>query len=199
MKKLSLIALLAIFGLTIMQAQTNVKFGLTGGLLNSNTDIDISVLGFDVANIDAINVTGFNIGAFADVELSEKFHIQPELTYGSAGKLAFVYLPIMMKYYVADKINIQVGPQLSFSTNLQDIKDGLKDIDDILNTEVNLDKAFNSTGVDLVFGAGYDISDKFFVQARYGLELTNRYDGPLSNSLSVRANTFTIGVGYSFN
>jgi len=199
MKKLSLIAILAIFGLTIMHAQTNVKFGLTGGLLNSNTDIDISVLGFDVANIDAINATGFNIGAFADVELSEKFHIQPELTYGSAEKLAFVYLPIMMKYYVADKINIQAGPQLSFSTNLQDIKDGLKDIDEILNTDVNLDKAFNSTGVDLVFGAGYDISDKFFVQARYGLELTNRYDGPLSNSLSVRANTFTIGVGYSFN
>ncbi len=199
MKKLSLIVLIAIFGITFMQAQTNVKFGLTGGLLNSNTDIDISVLGFDVANIDAINVTGFNIGAFADIEMSEKFHIQPELTYGSAGKLAFIYLPVMMKYYVADKINIQAGPQLSFSTNLKDIKDGLKDIDDILGTEVNLDKAFNSTGVDLVFGAGYDINEKFFVQARYGLELTNRYDGPVSNSLSVRANTFTIGVGYSFN
>ena len=199
MKKLSLITILVIFGLTIMQAQTNVKFGLTGGLLNSNTNIDISVLGFDVANIDAINVTGFNIGAFADIEMSEKFHFQPELTYGSAGKLAFVYLPIMMKYYVADKINIQAGPQLSFSTNLQDIKNGLKDIDDILGTNVNLDKAFNSTGVDLVFGAGYDISEKFFVQARYGLELTNRYSGPLNNSLSVRANTFTVGVGYSFN
>ena len=50
-----------------------------------------------------------------------------------------------------------------------------------------------------MFGAGYDINDKFFVQARYGLELTNRYSGPLSNSLSVRANTFTVGVGYSFN
>lgn len=199
MKKLSLVALIAIFSLTLMQAQTNVKFGITGGLLNSNTDIDISVLGFDVANIDAINVTGFNIGAFADIELSEKFHIQPELTYGSAGKLAFVYLPVMMKYYVADKINIQAGPQLSFSTDLQDIKDGLKDIDNILNTNVNLDKAFNSTGVDLVFGAGYDINDKFFVQARYGLEVTNRYSGPLNNSLSVRANTFTVGVGYSFN
>jgi len=148
---------------------------------------------------DAINVTGFYVGAFADIAASEKFHIQPELTYGSAGKLAFVYLPIMMKYYVADKINIQAGPQLSFSTNLQDIKDGLKGIDDILNTDVNLDKAFNSTGVDLVFGAGYDIRDKFFVQARYGLELTNRYSGPLNNSLFVRANTFTVGVGYSFN
>ena len=44
-----------------------IKFGLTGGLLNTNADIKISALGLNIANIDAVNETGFYIRVAVDI------------------------------------------------------------------------------------------------------------------------------------
>ncbi len=198
MKKLLLVALLGISTTMALQAQGSFKFGVTGGLLNSNGDIDISVLGIDIANIDAVNKTGFYIGAVADLGVSESFHIQPELTYGSAGDLAYFYLPVMAKYYIIPKLYAMAGPQLSFSSNLDDIKDTIQDIDDITGANTNLDDVLRTVGIDLGFGAGFDILDNLSAQARYSFELTNRYTGPISNSLTIRASTFNLGVAYFF-
>jgi opacity protein-like surface antigen len=192
--------LLVFLGISFATAQGSAKFGITGGLLNNNTDIDISAFGlFDITSIDAINETGFYIGAFVDIEATEKLHIQPELLYGSAGDLSFFYLPIMAKYYVAERLNLQIGPQLSFSTNLNDIKAAIQDIEGVLGTNANLDDVLESTGVDLSFGLGFDVNEQFFVQARYALELSDRYSGPLKNALDIKPSTFIFGIGYSFN
>lgn len=199
MKKLCLVVVLTFFGFTAIQAQTNVKFGATGGLLANNTNLDISVLGIDIANIDAINEIGFYVGGFADIELSEKFHVQPELIYGSAKDIGFVFLPIIGKYYITEKFNAQLGPQFSYSTNLKNIKESIRDIDNVLGTNTNLDDVLRTTGVDLAFGGGYDITEQFSVQARYSVELTNRYTGPIDSSLKVRSNNLMVGVTYSFN
>ncbi len=188
-----------VFCMSIAYSQGDIKFGLTGGLYNNNTDIDISAFGiFDISSIDAINETGFYIGAFVDIEATSKLHVQPELMYAKAGDLDFVNLPVLLKYYLVSKFNIQAGPQLSFSTNLNDIKSAIKDIEGVLGTNANLDDVLRTTGVDLVFGVGFDISEKFFAQARYIIELTDRYSGPLGSSLDVKPNTFTVGVGYAF-
>lgn len=185
-------------GLTTVQSQTLPKFGLSGGLLNTNADINISVLGFNLANLDAINKTGFYIGVAADIAASNKFHIQPELTYGSAGDLAFVYLPVMAKYYATDKFFIQAGPQFSFSTNLNDIKQAIRDVQGVVGNNGNIDDVLNSTAIELGFGLGFDITEKFAIQGRYGISLTDRYDGPLGGSLDVNNATLQIGVLYFF-
>lgn len=164
-------------------AQGEFKIGITGGLLNTDANIKISLLNFNLANIDAINKTGFYVGGIADIGISDKFHVQPELTYGSAGDLSFIYVPIMAKYYIVPKLNIQLGPQFSFSSNLDDIKGAIQDIEGVLGTNSNLDDVLNSLGVDFGFGAGFDVTDQFSVQARYAFEITNRYSGPISNSL----------------
>ena len=122
MKKLMILLFLA--ASFQVAAQGNIKFGVTGGLLNADADVDLS-LGdiFDIASIDAINNTGFYIGVISDIGVTDSFHVQPELTYGSAGDLSFVYLPIMAKYYLLpNKLNVQLGPQFTFSSNLDDIK-----------------------------------------------------------------------------
>jgi opacity protein-like surface antigen len=185
-------------GLTAVQGQDLPKFGLSGGLLNTNADINISVLGFNLANIDAINKTGFYIGVAADIAASEKFHIQPELTYGSAGDLAFVYLPVMLKYYATDKFFLQAGPQLSFSTNLNDIKQAIRDVQGVVGNNGNIDDVLKSTAIELGFGLGFDVTEKFAIQGRYGISLTDRYDGPLGGSLDVNSATLQIGVLYFF-
>lgn len=185
-------------GLTAVQGQDLPKFGLSGGLLNTNADINISALGFNLANIDAINKTGFYIGVAADIAASEKFHIQPELTYGSAGDLAFVYLPVMAKYYATDKFFLQAGPQLSFSTNLNDIKQAIRDVQGVVGNNGNIDDVLKSTAIELGFGLGFDVTEKFAIQGRYGISLTDRYDGPLGGSLDVNNATLQIGMLYFF-
>lgn len=197
MKRLLSLVAMALFALSSIQAQS-FRFGATGGLLNTNADINISVLGFNVANIDAINKTGFYVGVISDIGVSESFHIQPELTYGSAGDLAFVYLPIMAKYYVFKGLNIQVGPQISFSSNLNEIKKTIQDIEGVLGTNGNIDDVLKSTAIELGFGAGYDITNNITVQARYAFALTDRYDGPLGGALDVKNSTLNVGLAYFF-
>ncbi|MEE9363660.1 MAG: outer membrane beta-barrel protein [Cellulophaga sp.] len=197
MKKLLFIAVITFFTSATLSAQ-GVKFGITGGLLNTNADISISALGFDIANFKVAKGTGFYIGAIVDIEATDKLHIQPEVTYGSAGDLAYVYVPIMLKYYVVSKLNIQVGPQFTFSSNLSEIKGAIKDIEGVLGSNGNVDDVLKSLGVDIGFGAGFDITDNFSVQARYAIEMTNRYSGPLSNSLKIKSSTLNIGIAYFF-
>ncbi|VAW11215.1 hypothetical protein MNBD_BACTEROID03-1246 [hydrothermal vent metagenome] len=198
MKKALYVLLFSTFLTSNLQAQEDFKFGVTGGLINSNVSINLSALGFNLLSLNAINKVGFYVGAVGDIGISDKLHVQPELTYGSAGDLAFVYLPVMVKYYIIPKLNVQLGPQLSLSTNAGEIKGTIRDIEGVVGSNENLDKVIRKTGVDLGFGAGYEFMDNLSVQARYAFELTNRYKGPLNNALKVKSSTFNIGVVYFF-
>lgn len=198
MRKL-LVLILLLTGLQLA-AQGNVKFGITGGLLNADADVNLSVGDIiDIASIDAINNTGFYIGVISDIEVADSFHVQPELTYGSAGDLSFVYLPIMAKYYlIPNKLNVQLGPQFNFSSNLDDIKNTIQDIEGVLGSNTNIDDVLNTIGVEIGFGAGFDITENVSVQARYALEITDRYSGPLNNSLDIKGATLNVGLAYFF-
>lgn len=95
--------------------------------------------------------------------------------------MGFVYVPIMAKYYITPQFSLQAGPQLNF----------------VLDAE----EGENRFGFDAAFGAGFNIDNHFFIDARYGVELTNR----ISNSedygdFEVKGsyNTLMIGVGYKF-
>lgn len=197
MKK-STICVLLVFCVGSVFGQSLPKFGLSGGLLNTNADINISALGFNIANIDAINKTGFYIGLAADIAATQKLHIQPELTYGVAGDLSFVYLPVMLKYYASSKFFLQAGPQLSFSSNLNEIKNAIEDIQGVVGGNGNVDDVLKSTALELGVGLGYDVTDNISLQGRYAFALTDRYDGPLGGSLDVRNATLQIGVLYFF-
>ena len=104
----------------------------------------------------------------------------------------------MAKYYVVDKLNIQAGPQLTFSSNLNEIKQSIRDIEGVVGSDSNIGDVLRTTGVDLGFGVGYDITDRFFAQARYAFELTNRYDGPLNSVLEIKPQTLMVGIGFTF-
>ncbi len=200
MKKSLLLFTLLLLSYVTSNAQGDIKFGLTGGLLNADVNVDLSVLDiFDIGSIGGINNTGFYIGALADIGISDSFHVQPELTYGSAGDLAYIYLPVMAKYYVANKFNIQAGPQFSFSTSTNDIKQAIQDIEGVLGTNTNLDDVLNTVGVEIGFGAGFDILENLSAQARYAFEVTDKYSGPLGSSLDIKGATLNIGVAYFFN
>ena len=201
MKKLLSLSFIALFAFNMAKAQDLPKFGITGGLLNTNVDFKtgnslLNLVG--VNNFAKINSTGFYIGALVDIGVVGNFHIQPELIYGSAEDLSFIYLPVMAKYYVADKFHIQAGPQLNFSSNLDDIKRAIRDTEELLGTNGNVDDVLKTVGVDIGIGAGFDVLDNLTIQARYSFELTDRYSGPAGGVLDIKGSAFQVGVAYMF-
>ena len=201
MKKLLSLSLIALFAMNLAQSQALPKFGLTGGLLNTNVDFKtgnslLNLIG--VNNFAKINSTGFYIGGLVDIGVVGNFHIQPEFLYGSAEDLSFFYLPILAKYYVADKFHLQAGPQLSFSSNLDDIKKAIRDTEELIGTNGNVDDVLKTIGVDIAIGAGFDVLDNLAIQARYSFELTDRYSGPAGGVLDIKGSAFQVGVAYMF-
>ncbi len=127
MKKVILSAI-AVFVFGLANAQ-GVEFGVKGGL--------------NVANVsgqeNGKSLYGFSIGAFAEIKISPKFAIQPELLYSMQGTkystttsssggggfsftstddvkagLNYLNIPIMAKYFVIEKLSVQAGPQFGF-------------------------------------------------------------------------------------
>ncbi|MCB0459502.1 MAG: PorT family protein [Flavobacteriaceae bacterium] len=180
MKKLFVFAVLTVISFTALNAQ-NTRFGIKAGVNFSQISVDANEFGS--ANSDSR--TGFFVGGVADIEVSEKFHVQPELLFSSEGgdnvPYNYINVPIIAKYYVAEGFNIQAGPQLGYLVSV----DG----------ETDLEGA-NRLGFSLDMGIGYDINENFFAVVRYDLGLSNLID---DSSIDAKQNSFQIGVGYRFN
>jgi len=178
MKKVVFTILLVVLVTTTSNGQ-ETKFSLTGGF--ANVGIRVSA---DGAGSESATEAGFFAGLSADIPTSEKLHIQPSVLYASANDGNFLVVPVMLKYYVADAFNLQAGPQANLA--LEEKVEGLSNF-----------------GIGLGVGAGYDISDKFYAELRYGFELTNRtsnLDIPgLNIDVKTTVNVLTVGVGYKFN
>ncbi len=182
MKKLCIVAVLAIFCFTSVNAQ-KTNFGVTAGYHNLSVKASVS------GTSSSAGESGIFVGVFADLEVSEKLHVQPEVQYasvfaeGSSGNA--LVIPIMAKYYATDEFFVQVGPQ--FDLILED-SEGIKKL-----------------GVGLGAGVGYEFSDQLFATGRYTFGLSNRLEDDAfggefeSLDITTKFNFFQIGVGYRFN
>lgn len=193
MKKVVFTALCTLVLTFGIQAQNDLKFGVTGGLITSRINNKISPLGINIANTTLASGTGYYVGALTSIGIGESFGAQAELVYAKAGDLEYIQLPIMLKYFVIDGLYAQVGPQFSISTNANKVGNL---IEDLFNSQDVI--GVNSLGVDLGFGAGYEILENLAVQARYSVELTNRIDGALGSITTGKANNLIIGIAFYF-
>ena len=151
-----------------------VRFGAQAGYLNMQDKAT-----YDGTSVSE-NYSGFFVGALADFTLSESFHLQPSLNYGKVEDTSFLIIPVMAQYHIQESgFYVQAGPQGTIS--LEDTAEG-----------------FNSFGLDLGVGAGYQINENFFVEAKYAFEITNRYSGDGSDDIKSRINTLSVGLGYKF-
>ncbi|MGV7107296.1 porin family protein [Flavobacterium sp. U410] len=168
MKKFLLtVAALATFGLS--QAQ-DASFGVKAGFTSLSGKAEVSGFG-SVSESDS----GFYIGGFADLTVSDKFHVQPELLYIAVSDANQVQIPIHAKYMVIEGLGVKAGPSFSFLT---DVPDGMK--------------SFNY-GLDL--GAEYNFAENFVVDAKYSIGLADLSD---IDGLEYKLSGFFVGVGYKF-
>lgn len=102
-----------------------IKYGVKAGL-------NIADFGGDAENTNVR--AGFNAGALAEIKFGD-FAVQPEIVYSQQGaklkynyfsgssldgsieytsKTAYINVPIALKYYIIEGLNIQAGPQIGF-------------------------------------------------------------------------------------
>ena len=188
MKKL-LLTTVAVFALTTVTAQ-DISFGAKAGVNLATADAG--------DNFEANTVTSFHIGATVEFAISETFSVQPELLYSLQGadvdgitvKTNFKNLPIMAKYYVAEGLSLEAGPQIGFL-----IKAEVKDNDTPLSVDVK--DSFKSIDFGFNIGAGYKLESGLNFGLRYNLGLSD-----ISNSDNEDAKwknrVLQFSVGYTF-
>ena len=208
MKKV-LLTVAAVMAFGLMNAQ-EVKYGAKAGLNMSN-------LAGDVENADM--KVGFQIGGFAEIKISDKFSVQPELLFSTQGaksetasadefgtyneketlRLNYLNIPIMAKFYASEKFYVEAGPQIGFllSAESEYEASGTDFTGESFNESATTDvKEFtNSTDFGLGLGLGYNFTENIGAGLRYTAGLSDIYkdsDGKVNNS------NIAISVAYTF-
>lgn len=194
MKKTFLIIALSVFSFANAQKtkqDEGIKIGIKGGLNVSNFVGDIE---------DNSIRTGVHVGLLAEIIVSEKFSIQPELLYSGQGfsdngvigysryKFDYINLPVLAKFYLTKSISLETGPQVGFLISS-------KNKTDLTNFSV---KKQSTIDFGLNLGAGYELKNNVFFQARYNLGLTNVNDNPASSAVKYTNSVIQFSVGYLF-
>lgn len=204
MKKIILSAI-AIFMFGVVSAQ-DVKFGVKGGLNFANLTGDIE---------NAAMKIGFNVGGFAEIKVSEKFAVQPELLYSTQGaksddsevdgsiSLGYINIPVMAKFYVAESFSLEAGPQIGFLTSAK-----YKFDSEIFDVDADVKDAYKSIDFGLNFGAGYDFTPNLSAGFRYNLGLSNIIDTKVGgdeefefeneNDYTEKNSVFSLSLSYKF-
>lgn len=187
MKKTLLAAVLLFAVSSTMQAQL-VKFGIKAGLNYANqTGSDITV---NSTNYKTDAITSYHAGLVAEIKLLDSFSVQPELLYSTQGatyknateefknELGYLSIPVLAKINLNKVISLELGPQASF----------------LLSERNNFDVKDASTfDFAVVGGLGLNITSHLFLQARYGLGLTDA-----SKDAEVKNSVVQVSAGLKF-
>lgn len=210
MKKLLIITAIFLFGFTNVNAQDETQFGVKGGI-NLST-----ITGDDTDSFDSR--TCFHFGVVLELPLSDNFSFQPELLYSCQGadysdtffeesitslkavvdiegtvKVDYLIIPLMAKYYVAEGLSLEAGPQAGFLLSAKDEYEfnGESGEDDIKDFVKGFDFGVN-------VGIGYKLEGGLNFGARYNFGLTDANDDPSLSNSTYKNSVFQFSLGYFF-
>ena len=147
------------------------NFGIRAGADFATAKADFE--GFGITD----NQTGFYVGVFTKLDISEHFKIRPEANYINVKDADQIQIPVLAEIGLADKFNLLAGPSFGF----------------LLDTEEG-EKSFNF-GLD--FGLSYNITEQFLVEGRYSLGLSNLVDDNEFDA-KLKLHGLFVGVGFIF-
>jgi opacity protein-like surface antigen len=207
MKKIYLacLSLLMTAGLVKVNAQSPISYGVKAELNMSNFFLS------DLDNYSSRMKAGPNLGGFMKIDLHENFAIQPELSFfyrtskikkEGAKNDNFEQWGMQIPIYAIGQTNLGngrfyggVGPFVGLGF---DAKRKIKNADNIdLYKKVDGDKEMNRW--DFGFGAllGYELNNKFQINATYQVGVTNQLDR-LKDDAKLRSQVVSLGLGYRF-
>lgn len=184
MKKLILAAIMLFSTTAAIQAQS-IRLGIKGGANFANQNGDTPP-----AFESKESITSYHAGLVAEVKLMDRFAIQPELLYSTQGasyknageefknELGYLSIPVLAKIYLSESLSLELGPQASF----------------LLKDRKNFDPGdANTFEFAAVGGLGLNITKNLFVQARYGLGLTEA-----TKDADIKNSTIQLSAGIMF-
>lgn len=152
-----LLTLLTISQITL--AQSNLKFGIKGGLNYAN---------FTNSEVNTDAITSYHAGILMEFSLFDNLAIQPELLYSTVGarydnaitdiknELGYISIPVLVKFSLSESLFLELGPQGSFL---------LENKDEVYNDYNKFDFSVNA-------GLGVNLTKNLFASARYNLGVT---------------------------
>lgn len=190
MKKIfTLITCLALVSGVFAQTESSKKYswGVKAGLNVS------SLVGSDVSG--AKMKAGFHAGLVSEYRFCNYFAAGSELLFSLQGtgvkdggdaklNIGYINIPMMAKFYVTEKLSIDVGPQIGFALYMKAKADGV--------TVTVPSDTYHTFDLSMGAGATYSFW-KLFASARYNIGLVNvMKDSGNKNSV------IQVSVGYKF-
>lgn len=184
MKKLKLFVVLIAIPV-LSYAQSSVNYGFRTGLNYSSLEGD---------NIDLDSRIGFHANFFADIQLSSKFGLSPEIGVSALGakaddirlesgdnielKTNWLQVGVLAKINLGEKLFLKLGPQAGVNV-------GQRDNNDYYNYDLAV-----------VGGLGYNFSESLSLDVRYGYGLSNIFDREFGELNEANNRYFQLGVAY---
>ncbi len=197
MKKLfAVLTIMLIYaGFSISVAQSNLGYGVKGGINVANqTSPD------EAENVYVKNLIRFHGGVYLNYFFLDNLAIQPELLVSGKGSkwddpytdtrdlLTYIDMPVLIRYQPVKILNIHAGPQFGYMISaLQDDISG--------DDKIDIKDWYNNLDIGLVVGAEANLPLRINLTVRYILglsEVTNdvEYIDPWKN------NFIQVSVGY---
>ena len=190
MKKISTIVLV-LFVFSNIKAQVSV--GLKGGTSFASINVKESYNSSNSSKTSTDNRTGFILGGYATISMSEKIKLQPEFFYQGMGgsmqnvtfKNEYLSIPVLLKYGVTDNFFVEAGPQFALLLSSKAAGEDIKE-------------AFKSSDFQVLVGASLNLTDKIGVGARYGTSMSSIATDSYNNSIKtdVKNRAFTVMLSY---
>lgn len=195
MKKILIIALFTVFGMT--HAQVTFKPGLRGGVnfTHFTKGENYSYNGSSYVNDEVKfgSKTDFYLGFYGALHLTKYYTLQPEIDYSRQGAVyratdgfpderldvSYMSIAIANKFTFTDKFNVHIGPTIDFV------------VDNNFNTESDVDLAF-------FLGAGYNFTKNFGIEARVKKGIIPVLESNYSDDYHTNV-VFSVGATYTFD
>lgn len=202
MKKYMIAAGVALLGLTSVNAQ-EISFGAKAG-------VNLANFSGDDAEDLKMKVGAF-VGGYANIGLTEKLFVQPEVLFSMQGSrfdgeidggsdLNYINIPVMVQYGVTDNIRVELGPQVGILLSAEQGAD---------DDKVDVKELTKSVDFGVNAGGTYYMDNGLNFTLRYSMGLTNIGDADglseVIDGITIEVEeadtknaVISVGVGYSF-
>lgn len=200
MKKLLIIAI-GVLTAGAVHAQ-DVSFGIKGGANLSN------IIKTGDSKYETDFKPGVHAGLTMEIGLGNKFAFAPELMFSQKGYKTdtfggtytqttnWIDIPILAKIQAGPSVNIFLGPQVSFLTQTTNKFEG--NFGTVQNEIEENSDTFKKSIAGGVIGAGFDITPKIGISARYALDFQKTDENGNTSTPAFKNQVIQAGLGFKF-